>query len=123
MTLVARAGLGVAATIVVIAALPLPPAVTTAQEPTADRFEPPRTSWGDPDLQGIWDYRTTTPLERPKEWADTAVVTGEAVEAFIQLVIRDYHRDQDGILGADWSDHLEVGLAEGGRGVVSSRCF
>ena len=33
MTLVARAGLGVAATIVVIAALP--PAVTTSQEPTA----------------------------------------------------------------------------------------
>jgi hypothetical protein len=26
---------------------------------------PPRTPWGDPDLQGIWSYATLTPLERP----------------------------------------------------------
>ena len=24
----------------------------------------PRTSWGAPDLQGIWTFRTITPLER-----------------------------------------------------------
>ena len=28
----------------------------------------PRTPWGDPDLQGTWDYRTITPLERPREF-------------------------------------------------------
>ena len=27
----------------------------------------PRTPWGDPDLQGVWDYRTITPLERARE--------------------------------------------------------
>jgi len=27
----------------------------------------PRTSDGHPDLQGIWDFRTATPLERPRE--------------------------------------------------------
>ena len=26
---------------------------------------PPRTPWGDPDLQGVWSYATLTPLERP----------------------------------------------------------
>ena len=26
---------------------------------------PPRTPWGDPDLQGLWSNATTTPLERP----------------------------------------------------------
>ena len=26
----------------------------------------PRTAWGHPDLQGIWDFRTITPLERPE---------------------------------------------------------
>ncbi len=26
---------------------------------------PPRTPWGKPDLQGIWDFRSITPLERP----------------------------------------------------------
>ena len=25
----------------------------------------PRTAWGAPDLQGMWDFRTVTPLERP----------------------------------------------------------
>ena len=25
------------------------------------------TPWGAPDLQGIWDFRTITPLERPSE--------------------------------------------------------
>ena len=24
----------------------------------------PRTPWGHPDLQGTWDYKTITPLER-----------------------------------------------------------
>ena len=30
----------------------------------------PRTAWGHPDLQGVWDYWTFTPLERPKELAN-----------------------------------------------------
>ena len=25
----------------------------------------PRTAWGHPDLGGIWDFRTITPLQRP----------------------------------------------------------
>ena len=28
---------------------------------------PPRTSWGHADLQGIWDFRTITPLQRPED--------------------------------------------------------
>ena len=34
-----------------------------------------RTPWGDPDLQGVWDFRTITPLERPAELADQAFLT------------------------------------------------
>lgn len=37
----------------------------------------PRTPWGDPDLQGTWTNRTTTPLERPREFADQSVLTAE----------------------------------------------
>ena len=29
----------------------------------------PRTAWGQPDLQGVWDFATMTPLERPAEYA------------------------------------------------------
>ena len=37
----------------------------------------PRTPWGQPDLQGIWDFRTITPMERPKELGDKAFLTEE----------------------------------------------
>ena len=39
--------------------------------------EAPRTAWGDPDLQGVWDFRTLTPLERPEELGDKAFLTAE----------------------------------------------
>ena len=39
----------------------------------------PRTSWGDPDLQGVWDYRTITPLERRPELGDREFYTDEEI--------------------------------------------
>ena len=42
----------------------------------------PRTPDGRPDLQGTWDYRTLTPLERPKEFADRAFFTDEEAAAY-----------------------------------------
>ena len=38
-------------------------------------FNPPRLPDGTPDLQGVWDFRTLTPLERPEGQAD--VLTAE----------------------------------------------
>ena len=35
----------------------------------------PRTPDGKPDLQGVWDFRTITPMERPKELANKATLT------------------------------------------------
>ena len=43
----------------------------------ADAQAPGRTPWGDPDLQGIWTNRTTTPLERPSELGERAVLSDE----------------------------------------------
>lgn len=41
----------------------------------------PKTPWGDPDLQGVWDYWTFTPIERPKEFGNRSMMTeAEAVE-------------------------------------------
>lgn len=42
----------------------------------------PRTPWGDPDLQGIWDNRTITPLERPREFAQKAMLTAAEAAAY-----------------------------------------
>ena len=32
----------------------------------ADSWEPARLSSGQPDLQGVWDFRTATPFQRPE---------------------------------------------------------
>ncbi|MQA29422.1 MAG: hypothetical protein GEU82_06220 [Luteitalea sp.] len=39
-----------------------------------------RTSWGEPDLQGTWNFATTTPLERPSNLAGKEVLSQEEVE-------------------------------------------
>ena len=39
--------------------------------------EAPRTGWGDPDLQGVWDFRTLTPLQRPEDLGEKAFLTAE----------------------------------------------
>ncbi|MEH6639381.1 MAG: hypothetical protein V7717_08920 [Porticoccaceae bacterium] len=51
-------------------------------------FEPARNSEGKPNMQGIWDFRTLTPLERPKNLADKSVFSAEEAEAFRQQTIQ-----------------------------------
>jgi hypothetical protein len=41
----------------------------------------PRTPWGHPDLQGTWDYKTITPLERPAQYGERQYLTDEEVKA------------------------------------------
>src|SRR5262249_60511602 len=40
-----------------------------------------RTSWGEPDLQGIWSNRFVTPLERPKEFGTRQFLTEDEIAA------------------------------------------
>ena len=47
----------------------------------------PRTSWGQPDLQGIWDFRTITPLERPRSLSDQEFLSAEEAANLEQEVI------------------------------------
>src|SRR5262245_5277589 len=36
-----------------------------------------KTSWGEPDLQGIWTMEFDTPLQRPPRFKDRATLTGQ----------------------------------------------
>src|SRR5262245_48128272 len=55
---------------------------TRATQPRATKYEPPRTPWGHPDLQGIWNNVTATPLQRPANFKDKAFLTKEEAEQF-----------------------------------------
>jgi hypothetical protein len=56
-----------------------PPADGAAKRPAAGatKWSVPRTPWGHPDLQGIWNNGTTTPLERPDDLAGREFFTDE----------------------------------------------
>jgi len=60
-----------------------------------------RTPWGEPDLQGIWDGDTLTPLERPARWADTPVLTPEQAAAVEQWVTSRPGRDDRSMRGTE----------------------
>ena len=61
----------------VVAGLAVLALVPLAAVPAAGQGDAPRMPWGAPDLQGVWDFRTITPLERPEELGDQAFLTAE----------------------------------------------
>ena len=61
--------------------------VSLAPAPAAAQNEMPRTAWGAPDLQGIWDFRTITPMERPEELGDQEFLTAEEAANLEQATV------------------------------------
>ena len=61
--------------------------VSLGAAPAAAQTAAVRTSWGQPDLRGIWDFRTITPLERSDELGDQAFLTEEEAANLEQEVV------------------------------------
>ncbi|MGE3177166.1 MAG: hypothetical protein AB7O32_06830 [Vicinamibacterales bacterium] len=64
-------------------------------------YKAPRTSWGHPDLQGVWNNTVSTPLERPSRFKDKAFLTDEELAAYTQerqgsREMRDSRKQADG---------------------------
>ncbi len=100
------ASFGAPAVVVAIVSLAPVPTAGQAAPAAAKRaklpktWTAPHTSWGDPDLQGIWDNGTITPLERPRGAADKALLTErEAAEADAEAATRadGEHRPKDAL--------------------------
>jgi len=56
-------------------------------------WTPPRTPDGQVDLEGVWDFGTITPLERPTALGDKQVFTDEEAVAFEREENRRQNRD------------------------------
>src|SRR5580704_14489885 len=54
----------------------------TAKTAAAKKPLPLRTPWGDPDLQGVWNDATSTPLQRPDGLGGKDVLTDEEAAEF-----------------------------------------
>ena len=77
-----------AAVFTVIGVVALTPMVAAAQSANT---APPRTPWGDPDLQGVWHSSGATPMERPDEYQGRATLTDEKTS---QLRTQAAERDE-----------------------------
>src|SRR4029077_6006144 len=56
---------------------------STVKETTAVKtWTPTSTPDGQPDLQGVWDYRALTPLQRPKELGTKAFFTAKETRQY-----------------------------------------
>jgi len=60
----------------------------------AKTYTPARTVDGQPDLQGVWDFRSGTPLERPAEFAGKEFLTDTEVAAYEAEIARTRNQDR-----------------------------
>src|SRR5215813_12106722 len=71
-----------------------------ATPPTPRKTTVPLTPWGDPDLQGVWNDATSTPMQRPGTVGSKDVLSDDEAEEFQAQLANDLNRDRrDG--GAD----------------------
>src|SRR3954471_23890383 len=61
---------------------------------------PSRTPWGEPDLQGTWDYWAFTPLERPAEFAGRETLTAEEASQYAERLHNAAVTDRPATAGA-----------------------
>ena len=80
----------------------------------------PRTPDGHPDLQGLWDYRSATPLQRPARFAGHEFLTPDEVIAYEQEALArpdgrppDDARTEESVHPVWWLDY--------GKTVVKTR--
>lgn len=75
---------------IVIALASLGPIPIRVDAQTAVKaWAPPHTAWGDPDLQGTWNFANLTPLERPSELAGKDILTAEEAAAFEKQTLKE----------------------------------
>ena len=51
---------------------------------SASDYDAPRNQWGVPDIGGVWNFSSNTPMQRPERWGNQEFLTPEQLEEEIQ---------------------------------------
>jgi len=81
-----------------------------------------RTAWGAPDLNGVWDFATITPLERPSQLAGKEVLTDAEAAEFEKQTLQQRNADRrDGPAETDRSRAYNQFWWDYGTNVIGSK--
>src|SRR6185503_8493839 len=86
----------------------------------ARNWTPPKTAWGEPDLQGTWTNETITPFERPKHLADKPFLTKEEATDIERQAARQRDNADSAARPGDVGSYNQFWFDSGTK-VVSSR--
>ena len=76
-------------------------AVCLAQTPPAKNWTPPKTAWGDPDLQGMWPGNMGVPMQRPESEGLRTTLTDEEFAQRQAQAARQAAADSESVAASD----------------------
>jgi hypothetical protein len=72
----------------------LPPGAMYGADPS---YKVPRTADGHPDLQGVWSNNSVTPMTRPTQWKDKALITDQELKKLQTFMAKNVDDGGDAI--------------------------
>jgi hypothetical protein len=66
---------------------------------TASRWVAPRAADGHPDLEGVWENNSATPLERPAQFADKPLLSDAELADLVQRAKQRVTAESDAVFG------------------------
>lgn len=69
----------------------------------ADDYAVPRTQWGQPDLQGVWNFSSDTPMQRPAQFGERQFLSADEIEQ-IRARAAAFDASTDGALAIEGVD-------------------
>jgi hypothetical protein len=78
-----------------------PTSSTAKQSKTGKSYTPPKTAWGDPDLEGIWPGNMGVPMQRPANLGERTTLTDEEFAAKEATAKKQAQADSESVVTSD----------------------
>ncbi|MCU1336800.1 MAG: hypothetical protein JWO19_2381 [Bryobacterales bacterium] len=78
-----------------------PSAAKAKQAKTGKAYTPPKTPWGDPDLEGVWPGNMGVPMQRPAALGERATLTDEEFAAKEAQAKKQAQADSESVATSD----------------------